>query len=288
MEDIRPSPLTTYRSQKPPVESESVGDEEKGGVDFWGGVMWLLSRMTHFIYRAYVNSLDTVVWTKFSALSYEAPSAPWYLSQEQREKCNDKIIDVFCRVMANYRAAGEKNSHILCYTRYSKSLEGKDFDQRCHNALYESVQQWIGGKTELQLGKPHAEMKESRYTLSLDFLRAFFPLADRVTKLTISGPIDEEGRMLMVQELQKIDSLRELHLELDRESAAYFTKALPEILRNGHITTITLTNYETEKDFKTIPPDTWEFLKAQNQCDIAFTNVPKPAEPHNRLTFTNS
>jgi hypothetical protein len=85
-----------------------------------------------------------------------------------------------------------------------------------------------------------------------------------------------------------MDRLRELHFEVDKESAEYFTSALPEILTNHTITDISLRNYEKEKDFATIQEETWTALRDQDQCDIAFTNVPQPAEPHNKLTFRST
>ena len=288
MEEIRLPPHPSYRPPEKPNEDASVSAENKGGVDMWGGIMALISRLTDIVYRVYVNSLDTVIWTKFDAQSYDAPISPWYLTETHRRLCNPKVIEVFCRVMENYRGTERKNPHILCHTRYSVALEGETFDQHCHNALSDSVQQWIGGKTEIEMGRPQGERKEGRLELSHDFLQACFPLIPHVTKLTICGPIREEDRLLITQEVLGIDTLRELHFEVDKESAEYFTSALPGILANHTIAVVSLRNYEKEKDFATIQEETWTALRDQDRCDITFTNVPQPAEPHNKLTFIST
>ena len=294
MEEIRPAPHPNYRPPERPNGDASVSAEDKGGVDMWGGILailsWLAEKLgsANPIQRIYVNSLDTVICTKFDALSYDAPISPWYLTENHRKLCNPKVIEVFCRVMENYRGTARKNPHILCHTRYSVALEGETFSQHCHNALSDSVRQWIGGKTEIEMGRPQGACKEGRLELSHDFLQTCFPLIPHATKLTICGPIREEDRLLITQEVLKMDRLRELHFEVDKESAEYFTSALPEILTNRTITDISLRNYEKAEDFKTVQEDTWTDLRDQDRCDIAFTNVPQPAEPHNKLTFNSS
>lgn len=281
------SPTPTYTSQLAPKPSDTVSESEKGAVDLVYGLLFVITRMTDFLYRCWVKSLDHDIWTKFSLSSYEAPVPPRWFTVEQKKKCNPRIVEVFCQVMENYRNAPSKNSQILCYTTFTPALEGEEFNPHCHNALSESVEQWIAGRDALELGTPFANKKEHRNTLSHDFLRAFFPLAGRVTKLSISGPLDEKGRLLLLQEIPKIESLRELTLELDKESAEVLCSALPTLL--GHVTNLNFVNCakKKEEDFKTIPEETWQALRDQNDCDIAFTNVPVPAEPHNKLTFNS-
>ena len=68
-----------------------------------------------------------------------------------------------------------------------------------------------------------------------------------IQQIHISGPIREEDLPLIKTGL-KAAAIAEVHFELDKKSAEYFLKALPEILENATITTITLRNYEKESE----------------------------------------
>ncbi len=296
-----PAPPIRYHTLgNHPNEETPASAEDKGGIDLWDGILKIISWLAETlgvpnpIQRIWVNSLDTMIRKKFDTQSYAAPKPPRYLTKEQRRQCNSKIVEVFCESMKNYRIAHKIDPHILCHTSYSSSLEEETPNQDGDNALSESVEQWIGDKTEIEIGKPQGEFKEGRLEISHDFLKVFFPLiypATRgiypVTKLTISGSIREEDRLLITQEVLKIDTLRELYFEVDKKSAEYFTSALPKILDNHTITNVSLRNYGEVKGFATIQTEIWDTLSAQDQCNIAFINVPQPEgeAPHNKLTF---
>ncbi|MCB1107158.1 MAG: hypothetical protein KDK76_03585 [Chlamydiia bacterium] len=289
MAAVPPPPVT--QSQEPRQET-GISSQDQDAASLWGSLWAVTSRATNYVARIYINSLDTVVWTKFDhSLTYNAPIPPWYLTSAQRATCNPKTINVFCRVMENYRAAERKNPHLLSYTQYSNALEGEDFNQQCHDALAQSILQWIGDREVVQVGIPHDQMREGRPSLSHDFLRAFLPFLPRFNEVTFSGPIDEKSRPLIKHALQTTQHVARVRFELERESAEYFLSALPDLVQNHIITEITFRHTDKKEEFAPVLTETWQTLLAQHNCAITFRNVPAPQDaflnqyPNNGLTF---
>lgn len=215
---------------------------------------------------------------------------PRYYTENMKLKCYHEITRHYQLLLTNWGNASEKSPHALCYSRFSNALEKDTKNKECRKALQRTVNAWIYKQTSpFHLGVPYDEMKESRSTLSHDFVVALckvHPLP-AFTALHINGPIEERDHKKLTKLILKINTLTELHFNVQKSSAQFFLHLIPFLLEDyPSITNLSLRNLTPDSTF-VVQDIVWIKLSSQQNCSITFFNIPKMPDhfSSDKLTF---
>lgn len=218
--------------------------------------------------NAYLRSMDKLVpkMSNYDVLSaYPCPS---YLTAKQGEHLREKTVQQFDALMERM---GEAPDYAICYSRLHRVSD----DSRCMARLREKVNLFYQGKQEIHLGAPG--IKE-RPTLSPNFIQicqTSIPTL-RPQELYIHGPIEEDDREKLKDLIIRMN-LVTIHLDVDGDSAIFFTTEAFDILKKSRtITTFNLTLMGDKRELQSETPLLWHSMNLQTRWKINYQNVLPP------------
>lgn len=217
------------------------------------------------LYTRSMGNLPQVDLTKLTAL--QPPKLPSYFPESIVEQLKPALFKQYEELMNKTYA-----EYALCYSQ----LHSLSDDPTSLALLYKNVREFYHKQHSIHIGDPNPE---NRPALSSDFILAcHLPILGLKPKeIHIHGPINANDLERINSMIKFTNSLTSLHLEVDEDSAVFFTQNSFEILSNNkNLTSFNITLMRDKRPLKKVNPLTWQILNIYPTCQFTFTNVTPP------------
>jgi hypothetical protein len=227
---------------------------------------------------AYARSIDKMPppdMKKYDSLSVSYPF-PDYLMAKQ-------INDIHTQKYRNLiEKMDEAPEYAVCYSRIHVMSENSE----CLGLLRQKINLFYQGKNSIHMGIPH---DENRPALSSNFVHiclTSIPIL-RPQELYIHGPIEKHDREKLKDLIIRIN-ITILHLDVENDSAVYFThQALDILYKSRTITTFNLHLMGKKRELQLSNASLiWMLMNDQTGYTINYSNVTPPENfVPKKLTF---